>query len=268
LRSTAAPVPVDLGPSAERGHDDIVPGRFGLSVGGELGGDLLDDLLVQRALEPLDLGVGVGQLGAQIGVFGAQTGDLVESAALGSGRAVTNPTRMSSSSRSPSIKCSTSLSPGRVFTASPRRSSASLIALFASLAVDDILSRVRHSPFGPAHFVISSRVTLSIGSRLRTSAFLPGSVAGRGPGRSASAVARLRARIRSAVFLTGALPDSTASLSSDVPCSSTTFAESIAVSGTPATLAASAFPIASFEAIERLGLPTARVASLAATSAI
>ena len=134
--------------------------------------------------------------------------------------------------------------------------------------IDDILSRVRHSPFGPAHFVISSRVRSSIGSRLWTSAFLPGGVAGRGPGRSASAVARLRARIRSEVFLSGALPDSTACLSSGVPSWSTTFAESIAVSGTPATLAASAFPIASFEAIERLGLPTARVASLAATSAI
>ena len=79
--------------------------------------------------------------------------------------------------------------------------------------VHDILSRVRHSAFGPAHFMTSLRLTSSIGSPLLTGAFLARPGAGSWLARSGPALARLRARTMSAVFLSGALPDSTASFS-------------------------------------------------------
>ena len=124
----------------------------------------------------------------------------LESAALCSGCAIISPARTRSSSGSPSIKYSSFLSPPRVLTASPRRLSTSLIALFATWVIDDILSKVRHSAFEPAHLVISSRVTSSIGSRLWNGVVLPSGAAGRVLYRSGSALVRLRARIRSSGF--------------------------------------------------------------------
>jgi hypothetical protein len=77
--------PVDLGPSAERGHD-IVHGRFGLAVRGELGGDLLDYLLAQRPLELLISALASASWARRSALSARRlTISALESAAFGSG---------------------------------------------------------------------------------------------------------------------------------------------------------------------------------------